>query len=32
MTACDCGDCDCTKYAEPGDDLCYDCDNGEHDE
>lgn len=31
MTPCECGECDCTKYADPGSDLCIDCDNDDHD-
>ena len=32
MIACGCFDCDgdCDQYAEPGDELCYDCEQGVH--
>ena len=30
LRQCECGECDCDQYAEPGSDLCYDCEAGIH--
>ena len=29
---CRCPECACTQYAEPGQDLCYDCEQGVHED
>ena len=30
MHPCECDDCDCLNTAREGEDLCYDCEQGNH--
>lgn len=31
LTPCLCEECECTNYADPPGELCYDCEHGIHD-